>query len=278
VPKSSVDEALLVEDSHDLDDHRDLQLEMANIDRSQGVRVALKRISLFPGPRDRVRTSAREELAALMDCNHTNIVPVLDSFESADSQFIGSLLDHLHSKGYVHRDVKPANVLVTHGDHLYLTDFGLVRPSTDVVTPNAVTRAYRAPELLLGCPRTTPAADVYAGGAVAYELLTGRVLAGCGSDIEQILNLHSIVGPFSTLVWPDIEVMCPDFDKIHLPHVEGLQRGVKASLAKYNVPEEAVSIVLETLHPDPTQRPSASAVSEAWLSLAKKIRAVQTYK
>ena len=88
-------------------------------------------------------------------------------------------LSALHASGRVHRDVKPANVLVSVGDRVTLLDFGLVaalreegedgRPREIVGTP-----AYMAPEQLLPGP-ITGAADLYAVGAVLYEALTGAL-------------------------------------------------------------------------------------------------------
>ena len=85
----------------------------------------------------------------------------------------------MHAAGIVHRDLKPENVLVTgHGDdvHARLTDFGIAWTAGDVALTRLSrvvgTPAYIAPELVAGRPATS-AADVYALGVVAYELLTG---------------------------------------------------------------------------------------------------------
>jgi hypothetical protein len=94
---------------------------------------------------------------------------------------VASALDAIHAAGLVHRDVKPANVLIdgTGGrERAYLTDFGLMR---SVLERSAITRTgemvgtinYAAPEQLHGGP-LGPAADVYALGAVLYTALTGE--------------------------------------------------------------------------------------------------------
>ncbi len=82
-----------------------------------------------------------------------------------------------HARGIVHRDVKPANLLVTRERGLKITDFGIAR-AVDAV---ALTRTgevlgtpqYLSPEQAEGRP-ATPASDVYALGAVAFECLAGR--------------------------------------------------------------------------------------------------------
>jgi len=80
-------------------------------------------------------------------------------------------LAYLHRRGILHRDLKPENVLVADG-HVRVLDFGLSTPGqhNDGVTG---TLAYMAPEVLRQQP-TTAAADLYAVGVVAYQLLTGK--------------------------------------------------------------------------------------------------------
>jgi serine/threonine-protein kinase len=89
---------------------------------------------------------------------------------------IGSALDALHERGLVHRDVKPANVIVEPDGTAVLTDFGLARGEADTVltTPGRLsgTIDYVAPELIRGSP-ATPASDVYALGCLTYECLAG---------------------------------------------------------------------------------------------------------
>lgn len=95
-----------------------------------------------------------------------------------------SALDHAHKNGLLHRDVKPANIIVAGADtddpHVYLADFGIARPLDDTVgitTTNMTvgTVAYAAPEQLLG-EQIDGRADQYALAATAYHLLTGLQL------------------------------------------------------------------------------------------------------
>jgi eukaryotic-like serine/threonine-protein kinase len=90
---------------------------------------------------------------------------------------LASALAYVHSQGIVHRDVKPANVIVDREGKAYLTDFGIARLlGTAGVTATGLTMgtpAYLAPEQLRG-DQIGPEADVYALGLVLIECLSGR--------------------------------------------------------------------------------------------------------
>jgi serine/threonine-protein kinase len=91
---------------------------------------------------------------------------------------VASGLDHAHGNGVVHRDVKPANVLIAHRDGaVKLTDLGIATAAerTHITGTGVVlgTAAYMAPERLDGHAGGS-AADVYSLAAVAFEMLSGR--------------------------------------------------------------------------------------------------------
>ena len=114
-------------------------------------------------------------------------------------------LDRAHVNGVVHRDVKPANLLLDRDGNVHVSDFGIASATgVDTLTaPGTVlgTAGYLAPEQARGEP-ATPASDRYALGVVAFELLTGRrPFAGDTPTTEAFAHLHADV-PSATALDP----------------------------------------------------------------------------
>jgi serine/threonine-protein kinase len=92
-------------------------------------------------------------------------IPVLDA------------LDYSHARGIVHRDIKPENVIVDHGGHPFLMDFGIAKSAESLVKTQTGfllgTPSYVAPEQAQGKP-TDGRADLYALGVTLYRVVSGR--------------------------------------------------------------------------------------------------------
>jgi eukaryotic-like serine/threonine-protein kinase len=133
-------------------------------------------------------------------------------------EVLARAVHYAHCCGIVHRDLKPANVLVTTDGTLKLTDFGLARrweeDSNQTKTGEILgTAAYMAPEQGRPSPGTIgPPADIYALGAILYELLTGRPPFQGESAWEILLQAQSAepVPPRKYLLKTpiDLETIC----------------------------------------------------------------------
>ncbi|EFJ47687.1 hypothetical protein VOLCADRAFT_61175, partial [Volvox carteri f. nagariensis] len=101
-------------------------------------------------------------------------------------------LRYLHQRKILHRDVKPANVLLSSDGTIRLCDFGFARrvpgAELDALTPYVQTRPYRAPEVLLGHEYGAPA-DIWALGATLAEMARGEVLLRGTSSLDQLWRI-----------------------------------------------------------------------------------------
>jgi hypothetical protein len=180
-------------------------LELA-LDRVVALKLIAPELVADDGFRERFMAEAR--LAASLD--HPNVVPIFGAGTDGDGLYlamrfvegdnlaalvrrdgpveparaarivahVAAGLEAAHRRGLVHRDVKPANILVAADDHTYLADFGLAKHAAAggrTQTGNVVgTPDYLAPEQIRG-EAVGPWTDVYALGCVLYFALTGSV-------------------------------------------------------------------------------------------------------
>ena len=131
---------------------------------------------------------------------------------------VAAALDVAHGKTLVHRDVKPANVLIAGQHepfHAYLTDFGLTKgtASQSAMTETGVvvgTLDYMAPEQIEGAPLDARA-DIYSLGCLLYEALTGQVPYPRESTVAKMYAHASEPPPSVSAVAPDV---APEFESI----------------------------------------------------------------
>jgi serine/threonine protein kinase len=149
-----------------------------------------------------------QEAHVLREVVHPNVVRILDTFDEGNTAFIGmeylegetvemalnsspawseqqtidllkpicSALSTVHAKNFLHRDVKPANIMLVPGRGPVLIDFGSSRESSTMQTSlltQIVTPGYAAPEQYGSRGRVGPFTDLYAVGSLTYHCLTG---------------------------------------------------------------------------------------------------------
>ena len=112
-------------------------------------------------------------------------------------------LDAAHANGIVHRDVKPANLLLDDEDRVYVADFGVASAAglSSLTEAGTVvgTAGYLSPEQARG-ERATPASDRYALGVVAFELLTGaRPFERESPTAEALAHVSAPIPPASQI-------------------------------------------------------------------------------
>ncbi|KAM0683013.1 TFIIH complex serine/threonine-protein kinase subunit kin28 [Mitosporidium daphniae] len=126
-------------------------------------------------------------------------------------------LDYCHQNWVLHRDIKPSNMLIQANGTLQLADFGLARdyavPRTPL-SPNVVTRWYKAPELLLGSTHYTQSIDTWAVGCIFAELMLRKPYLPGDSDLEQLKLICKALGTPTRESWPGIDSL-PDW--VELP-------------------------------------------------------------
>lgn len=154
-------------------------------------------------------------------------------------------LDFLHSKGWVHRDVKPDNFLVSNGGDVRLIDFalaarevkGLARLFARKNSRIMGTRSYMSPEQIRGQPLDRRA-DVYSFGVMLYEIVNGR-LPYVGNSGQELLQKHlsSPVPPFDAG-----RGATPEFEALVLSMMSKKPEGRPANLADFMAKTRAIKL------------------------------------
>jgi len=220
------------------------------VDEVIGREVALKRLKRVvvadPGARD----ALAQEAILQGRLEHPSIVPVYDFARTRDGELFftmrrvrGRSLAHTlaevpasysrvrlltafvqvclaahfaHEQGIVHRDLKPANIMLGDYGEVYLLDWGIAHVATDDLGAHAGsgTAGYMSPEQARGGREAGPRSDVYALGAILFEILAGtplHALAPIGDMLASIANgvdaRPSVRAPDAD-VPPELEAIC----------------------------------------------------------------------
>lgn len=180
------------------------------ISEATGKPAAVKIIKGAISPGNKIYERFRRESEILKEFRHPNIVRFLGlgrckgtsyfAMEFVDGETLEKMLEsrgtlpwrevadlgiqlcealhYAHARNIIHRDLKPSNLMVTEAGQVKLTDFGIAKDlDADALTANGSTlgtAAYMATEQIKGTPAVSPKTDLYALGAVLYEMLVGK--------------------------------------------------------------------------------------------------------
>ncbi len=225
---------------------------------------------------ERFRERFQQEAQMIAALEHSAIVPIHDFGEYDHQPFLvmrympgGSLreritgpmplagisriltrlapaLDKAHSRGFIHRDLKPGNVLFDEDNQAYLADFGIARMAEASHTMTiAGTPAYMSPEQVKGDQKLDGRSDIYALGVMLFEMLAGQ--PPYEADTPTKLMLKHILEPVPIILdlIPDLPSDCQAFieqvmakDRDNRPSTATALAGSFARLASNMEPEE----------------------------------------
>jgi cyclin-dependent kinase 7 len=234
------------------------------------------------------------DLQLALDWRRRSFMPLL-SFETIKTVVhdLFSALEHSHSHGILHRDVKPGNLLVASNGYIQLCDFGLAKPfiscepddgallpklsttmdgSQGVASLGMCTRYYRPPEIMLGGPASHSSVDAWSAGTVVAELLTNRPYFGGTSDLDQLSRIFHVLGTPTDTLWP-AAVDLPDYGKLQFAHKE--PQPWKDALPRATESCDLIDLLKGLLALDPSaRRTSAETLDHAWLKSGRAPRSI----
>ena len=192
-----------------------------------------------------VHFSTLREIKILQEIKHDNIIEMIDVFQIKNTTFIvlelmktdlskiilskniALSLDQikwimiqileglkvLYKNWIMHRDLSPANLLVSDKGEIKFSDFGLSRLFADTdrpLTKNLVTLPYRAPEILFGAVHYGPEVDIWAVGWILAELVLKEPIFQGVNDLDQLARIFSILGTPTDETWEGVTDL-PDY-------------------------------------------------------------------
>ncbi|PSS16179.1 Serine/threonine-protein kinase [Actinidia chinensis var. chinensis] len=271
-------------------------------DLDQGKIVALKKVRFDNLEPESVRFMARE-IHVLRRLDHPNIIkleglvtsrmscslylvfeymehdlaglashPGLKFTESQVKCYMQQLLcglDHCHSRGVLHRDIKGSNLLIDNNGILKIADFGLASfynpHMSQPLTSRVVTLWYRPPELLLGATYYGTAVDLWSTGCILAELYAGKPIMPGRTEVEQLHKIFKLCGSPSEEYWRKSKLPHATIFKPQQPY----RRCVAETFKDF--PVAALGLMETLLSIDPADRGSAASALTSEFFMTKPL-------
>ncbi|GMI85323.1 hypothetical protein like AT1G53050 [Hibiscus trionum] len=166
-------------------------------------------------------------------------------------------LDHCHSRGVLHRDIKGSNLLIDNNGILKIADFGLASfydlHQNQPLTSRVVTLWYRPPELLLGATYYSTAVDLWSTGCILAELYAGKPIMPGRTEVEQLHKIFKLCGSPSEDYWRKSKLPHATIFKPQRPY----RRCVAETFKEFPAPALVLMEILLSI--DPSDRGSAGS-------------------
>ena len=276
--------------------------------------VAIKILKSNLAQNEEFRRRFNAESQAVAQLSHPNIVSVYDVSRGGDTEYIvmelidgitlkqymekrGQLnwreslhfitqimrgLSHAHSRGIIHRDIKPQNIMVLRDGSVKVADFGIacLADSAQTMTQEALGSVhYISPEQARG-DRPDARSDIYSSGVVLYEMLTGRLPFEGESAVSVAIQHLSSIPLAPREINPDIpeqlELICM---KAMAPDLEHRYQSADAMIADLEAfrknPDVEMKFDLSDLRPEETDEPTRPIRTVSGHTVTVPVRTVE---
>lgn len=225
------------------------RLDHPNVVKLEGLVTARMSCSLYL-----VFEYMEHDLAGLASC------PGIKFTESQVKCYMQQLLcglDHCHTRGVLHRDIKGSNLLIDNNGILKIADFGLASffdpEQHQLLTSRVVTLWYRPPELLLGATDYGVAVDLWSAGCILAELYSGKPIMPGRTEVEQLHKIFKLCGSPTDDYWRKAKLPHTTIFKPQQPYPRCLAETYK------DFPAPALALMEVLLSVDPADRGTAKS-------------------